>query len=95
MTLIAKQRLSHARSGPSQVRSLGHTTGGDLLPVVKSLRTCRPAQGFCGTLSALSVFWKRATESEVLRHLSLCKSKVKLPLCLVNALKTKIYLNYS
>ena len=81
VTLIAKQRVSHARSSPSQVRSLGHTTGGYLLPVVKAIRTCRPAQGFSGTLSALSLFWKRATRNAILRGLCLCKSKVKLPCC--------------
>jgi hypothetical protein len=83
VTLIAKQRISHARSSPSQVRSLGHTTGGYLLPVVKVIRTCRSAQGFSGTLSALSLFWKRATRNEILRGLCLYKSKLKLHFCLV------------
>ena len=72
------------KSEPS--RSLGHTTGGYLPPVVKAIRTCRPAQGFSGTLSALSLYWKRATRNEILRGLCLCKSKVKLPFCLVSPL---------
>ena len=56
VTLIAKQCVSHARSSPSQVRSLGHTTGGYLLPVVKAIRTCRSAQGFSGTLQCCLYF---------------------------------------
>ena len=50
VNLIAKQRVSHATICLSQVRSLGHTTGGYLLPVVKAIRTCRNPQGFSGTL---------------------------------------------
>ena len=68
---------SHARSSASQVRSLGRVTGGYLLPVVKPVSTCRPAQRSSGTQSALSVLWKKATPYEILRSFFGCNSGVK------------------
>ena len=50
VNLMAKQRVSHATICLSQVRSLGHKTGGYLLPVVKAIGTCRNPQVFSGTL---------------------------------------------
>ena len=50
VNFFAKQRTSHATTCPSQVRSLGHTTGVYLMLVVKAIVTCRTAQGFSGTL---------------------------------------------